>query len=259
VTRPQRSSGNLVVESKEESVPNRSRPTVIIVGAHPDDIEIGAAGTVGAFRQAGIDVLAVVVTDEQEAEVAETRRAETRSALRLLGVPADCILFLGIVDGQVPAAMPELVAALQNVRAAEAAQAVVMISHTEHDHHPDHRAIHAAVERSAGDFDTVLSMCIVNSVLEGFAPSLAVDTTDFASAKAAALDEFPSQDIRGRIRRDDIATIEAEFGSMAGVERAEAFEIIRMGDSGMIDALPGVHLLGSDPIPAPSGGADVAA
>jgi LmbE family N-acetylglucosaminyl deacetylase len=235
----------------------QSLPLVIVVGAHPDDIEIGAAGTVRQLRDADFDVLAVVVTDEVDPEVAAVRRAESSAALQLLGVRPSRIRFLGVVDGRVDPAVPDVVDALGALRAGEASEPAVVITHSEHDHHPDHRSVLLAVERSMGEADTVLSMCIVNSVTEGFAPSVLVETADAAQMKAAALDAFPSQDVRGRIRREEIAATEARFGSMVGVAKAEGFELVRVGDPGRLAELPGLWFVSPDRMPHPGGGANI--
>jgi LmbE family N-acetylglucosaminyl deacetylase len=242
-----------------EGPAGQSVPLVIVVGAHPDDIEIGAAGTVRQLREASVDVLAVVVTDEADPEVAAVRRAESSAALRLLGVRSNRIRFLGVVDGLVKLALPDVAAALGALRAGEASEPAVVITHSEHDHHPDHRSVLEAVERSMGETDTVLSMCIVNSVTEGFAPSVLVETTDAAQMKAAALDAFPSQDVRGRIRREEIAATEARFGSVVGVARAEGFELVRVGDPGRLAELPGLWFVHPDRMPHPRGGANIGA
>jgi len=80
----------------------------MIVYAHPDDAELGSAGTVASWTRAGTEVMYVCVTDgsagsnEPEVireELAEVREAEQRAACDVLGV-TDCV-FLGIPDGMV--------------------------------------------------------------------------------------------------------------------------------------------------------------
>lgn len=129
------------------------------MGAHPDDCEFGAGGTVYEWTRAGARVYFVVVTDGSQGSagcqqrpqdlVAMRREEQARSAL-VLGVK-DC-LFLGFRDGEVSnddVLLRELVKVLREVRPQ------VVFTHTpEHlDHRPfrgsnainhrDHRAVGA--------------------------------------------------------------------------------------------------------------------
>ena len=80
---------------------------VLVVTAHPDDVDFGAGGTIASFTDAGIAVTYCIVTDgdaggiDFEAtreEVAALRRTEQRAAGAVLGV--DDIRFLGYRDGE---------------------------------------------------------------------------------------------------------------------------------------------------------------
>jgi LmbE family N-acetylglucosaminyl deacetylase len=81
---------------------------VLVVAAHPDDIDFGAAGTVAAFTEAGLDVAYCIATDGDaggddravsRSDMAEVRRQEQRAAADVLGVRD--LTFLGYPDGKV--------------------------------------------------------------------------------------------------------------------------------------------------------------
>jgi LmbE family N-acetylglucosaminyl deacetylase len=83
---------------------------ILVVTAHPDDVDFGAAGSVAVWTDAGIEVAYCIVTDGDaggsdlsvpRAEMAETRREEQRAAARLVGVTE--VTFLGFADGRVMA------------------------------------------------------------------------------------------------------------------------------------------------------------
>ncbi len=83
---------------------------VLVVTAHPDDVDFGAGGTVAAFTDTGIEVAYCVVTDGEaggddpemaRAAVARLRREEQRAAAAELGVHD--LTFLGHPDGRVEA------------------------------------------------------------------------------------------------------------------------------------------------------------
>ena len=84
----------------------------LVIFAHPDDAEFGAAGTVALWAREGWDVYYVVCTDggsggPDEAtdvspaarqQIVETRQKEQRAAGEVLGLKD--VLFLGYIDGQ---------------------------------------------------------------------------------------------------------------------------------------------------------------
>jgi LmbE family N-acetylglucosaminyl deacetylase len=80
---------------------------VLVIAAHPDDVDYGAGGTVAGWTAAGIEVAYCIVTDGDaggedatisRAEMAQTRREEQRKAAAILGVTE--VEFLGYPDGR---------------------------------------------------------------------------------------------------------------------------------------------------------------
>jgi LmbE family N-acetylglucosaminyl deacetylase len=80
----------------------------LVVTAHPDDVDFGAAGTVANLTDAGVVVTYCLVTDGQAGgfdqtiprpTMAEIRREEQTKAAAEVGVTD--LVFLGIMDGQV--------------------------------------------------------------------------------------------------------------------------------------------------------------
>lgn len=80
--------------------------TWLFVGAHDDDVCIGAGFALMAAVQAGVDVRVIIVTDgrmgyctpEQEPNIVEIRHRETLNSFAILGLPAEKITFLGYPD-----------------------------------------------------------------------------------------------------------------------------------------------------------------
>jgi LmbE family N-acetylglucosaminyl deacetylase len=80
---------------------------VLIVTAHPDDVDFGTAGTVAAFTKAGLEVTYCIATDGDaggsdravsRADMAVIRRREQRAAAAEVGVTD--VRFLGHPDGR---------------------------------------------------------------------------------------------------------------------------------------------------------------
>jgi LmbE family N-acetylglucosaminyl deacetylase len=79
----------------------------LVITAHPDDVDFGAAGTVALWADAGVSVTYCVITDGDAGgfdpavprdQIAGIRQAEQRAAAKAVGA-AD-VIFLGYPDGQ---------------------------------------------------------------------------------------------------------------------------------------------------------------
>ena len=128
---------------------------VLVITAHPDDVDFAAAGTVARWTEAGIEVVYCVVTDGDaggfdegfpRAEMPARRRAEQVAAAKCVGVHD--VRFLGYPDGRVEASLDlrrDLARVIRQVRAdrvvcpsPERSYARIGFSH------PDHRAVGSA-------------------------------------------------------------------------------------------------------------------
>jgi LmbE family N-acetylglucosaminyl deacetylase len=137
-------------------MPDDALPTperVLVVAAHPDDIEFGAAGTVARWVAEGAAVRYLLVTrgdkgsDDPDADVAalvHLREAEQRAAAAELGV--DGVDFLDEPDGQVE---PSLALRERITHAIRSYRPEIVMTHdptvlfvnNEWVNHPDHRAV----------------------------------------------------------------------------------------------------------------------
>ncbi|HEY1830243.1 MAG TPA: PIG-L deacetylase family protein [Acidimicrobiales bacterium] len=81
---------------------------MLVVTAHPDDVDFGAAGTVTSFTDAGIEVVYCIVTNGDAGgsdrsmsrpDMAALRQKEQRAAAATVGVTD--VRFLGFPDGRV--------------------------------------------------------------------------------------------------------------------------------------------------------------
>jgi LmbE family N-acetylglucosaminyl deacetylase len=128
---------------------------VLVVMAHPDDVDFAAAGTVATWADKGIEVAYLIVTDGDaggfdpavpRSEIAGIRRAEQTAAAKCVGV--DDVRFLGYPDGRVEATLGlrrDIARVIRQVRPDR-----VVIPSPEHNleriyaNHPDHRAVGSA-------------------------------------------------------------------------------------------------------------------
>jgi LmbE family N-acetylglucosaminyl deacetylase len=137
-------------------MPNDRLPTperVLVVAAHPDDIEFGAAGTVARWIGEGTTAHYLVVTrgdkgsDDPSVDVAELavlREREQRAAAAEIGVSG--VDFLDEPDGQVEASLRLRERVTYAIRALRPEVVMthdptVLFVNNEWVNHPDHRAV----------------------------------------------------------------------------------------------------------------------
>lgn len=128
---------------------------VLVVTAHPDDVDFGAAGTVATLTARGVHVAYCIVTDGQaggfdrevrRVDIPSIRRAEQTAAARAAGV--EDVTFLGRVDGEVVNDL-ELARDISRVIRQQRPDLVITFSPERNYRrigvsHPDHRAVGAA-------------------------------------------------------------------------------------------------------------------
>jgi LmbE family N-acetylglucosaminyl deacetylase len=118
------------------SKPPGSAFSVLVIGAHPDDIEIGAGGTLLtlAESQPGLAACYVVLTGTAE------RQLEARAAAEAFLPCADLTLsFHDLPEGRLPAAWADVKDVLEEV--ARSCSPDLIIAPSAADAHQDHRTI----------------------------------------------------------------------------------------------------------------------
>lgn len=228
--------------------------TILVVAAHPDDIEFSLAGAVARWTDEGHQVVYCLVTDgaagsnEPGADVhalAATRRQEQLEAAALVGVHE--VRFLGYADGtlqptlELRRELTRLIRELRPQRVVCQDPTMVFFGDT-YVNHPDHRAAGEATLYAV--FPSAETRPIFPELLaEGFEPhrvrelyltftpqpNLHVDITTTIDRKLAALLCHRSQigpEVAEMVRGWD-----AEAGVAAGFAYAEPFRVLRLVDN----------------------------
>ncbi|MGV1035604.1 MAG: PIG-L deacetylase family protein [Candidatus Nanopelagicales bacterium] len=191
---------------------------VLVVTAHPDDVDFGAGGTIASWTDAGVQVSYCIVTDGDaggfdpavpRSEIPTIRRAEQTAAAACCGVTD--VRFLGYKDGEL-AVSHELRRDISRVIRQVRPQRVLIQSPERnweriYGSHPDHlaageAAIQAVYPDSRNPFahptllnDEGLQEWSVPEVwvMSAKAPNRYVDVTDSLDRKLAALRSHESQ------------------------------------------------------------------
>ena len=167
---------------------------VLFCGAHPDDAEIYAFGTLFAYRAMGADVLLVLATNGEDGSskrskdqpLALTRKTEATASADLLGAR---LITLDLPDGGLTDARFDLCVTLKTLFDQERPD--IIITHSANDYHPDHRALSGAVTLAANDRLPILYADTMKG--SHFEPSHYVDISAYQEAKFACLRLHHSQ------------------------------------------------------------------
>jgi LmbE family N-acetylglucosaminyl deacetylase len=130
--------------------PTDGKLRIMVLGAHPDDAELRAAGSAAKWAAQGHHVKFVSVTNgdighwrEAGGPLAQRRAAEVQKSAQILGIQNEV---LDIHDG-------ELLPTLENrrilTRLIRDWKADIVIGHRPNDYHPDHRYVGVLMQDSA--------------------------------------------------------------------------------------------------------------
>jgi LmbE family N-acetylglucosaminyl deacetylase len=217
----------------------------LALGAHPDDVELQAGGTLASWARRGVQVELACFTagekgssdpDADPAELGRVRRAEAEAAAGALGAAVP-VHFLGAVDGELEVTMAMRLAVARLVRTV---RPDVVVGHDPWRRwllHPDHRAaglltvdgvVAARDPLYAPEPTGGLAAHRPHTVLlfGTDSPDEWVDVTAAMDAKLAAVAAHASQvgdatDLERRVR-----TWNAAIGAARGLHYAEAFHLL---------------------------------
>ena len=173
---------------------------ILAFGAHPDDVELAAAGTlIKAARQgASTGVISLTRGEMGTRGTLETRSAEFAAASRVMGV--DYHAMLSLPDGNLLPDTEARTAVVKEIR--EHRPRVVLLPWPE-DRHPDHGAASRIVQEAAflaglskldtGQAPHRPAELVYYMVSWEFEPGFVVDVSDVIEEKRRALQAYQTQ------------------------------------------------------------------
>lgn len=213
--------GRLADEGRARRVAEAPRERVLAIGAHPDDVEIGVGGILSAHRAAGDDVTILTLSRGARGGDAGDRQHESLAAAELLGAR----LFLhDLVDTEITSGGPTVRLIEEVVREVEP---TIVYTHTNHDRHQDHRAVHEATTVATRAIDTVACYQSPSATVD-FRPTRFVSIEGFVDDKLALLACFASQTGQRSYLDPDFVRATARYWSrFGGGTDVEPLEIVR--------------------------------
>ncbi len=198
-----------------------SSKSILAVGAHPDDIELGCGGTISAASAAGNRVAAVFMTKGERSGEPGIRAEESKKALASLGV--DQVFFGEFPDTDIPGSH-EAVAFLETYF--EKFNPEIVLVHSVNDAHQDHRQV-GWLSVSAFRNAPRLLAYETPRVTPNFHPAYFVDISDHVENKWNALKCHLSQKDKRYLAYASMVQLASFRGSQVNLNAAESFEVVR--------------------------------
>ncbi|MFY9928301.1 MAG: response regulator [Streptosporangiaceae bacterium] len=194
---------------------------ILAIGAHPDDVEIGAAGTLLLHTAAGDSVAILTLSRGARGGDQAQRARESQEAADVIGAR----LFLDeLEDTHIPEGDPTI-GVIDRVVAEF--QPTIIYTHSFHDVHQDHRNVHRAAMVAARRVGRVYCFQSPSATVD-YRPTHFVTIDDHLSRKLKAIDTFGSQTgLRDYLDPELIASTARYWSRYCGGSYAEPFEAIR--------------------------------
>jgi LmbE family N-acetylglucosaminyl deacetylase len=206
---------------------------ILAIGAHPDDIEVGCAGTLAKYAQNGHEIFLLVMTEGHMGGEGAIRKKEQKRSARILK-PRD-LIWGGYKDTLLMPHMNQMVHDIETVIKKIVPDFIFV--HYEDDTHQDHRSLAQATISATRYIRNVLFY--EGPTSQNFSPTIFVDIKETLETKITMLLAHHSQvektNIEGLAITDVVRSTAVFRGIQGRVQFAEAFLPLRL----FINVYPG--------------------
>ncbi len=207
-----------------DSVLNDSTPKglrILAIGAHPDDIEIGCGGSLLEAKKSGAKIAMLVLSRGGVGGDASLREHELNDAAAALGA---CLYHADFEDTRFDSD-PRLIPTIESV--VRDFQPDVIMTHSRHDTHQDHRATFEASRVAARSVQTLMSYQSPSSTTD-FKPTTFTNVTSVIQAKIELIAHYQSQvAVRSYLSDEMLLSTACYWGRFSKARYAEPFELLR--------------------------------
>lgn len=197
---------------------------VLFLGAHPDDIELGA-GALIAHIVNKTEILCVTLSDNQKNPELPHVAGEHRRSMQILGVPDQNVIIGQFETRRFPQARQEILEYL--IQLNRTFHPEIVFTHTKADIHQDHGTITEETLRAFRG-TTVLGFDVIRSSY-GFFPNFLVEVNEEdLEKKLAALAEYNTYTSKYYFDPAITRATLIRHGALAERPLAEGFDILRV-------------------------------
>jgi LmbE family N-acetylglucosaminyl deacetylase/ActR/RegA family two-component response regulator len=202
----------------------RPHETVLAIGSHPDDVEIGCGGILLRHSGVGHDVHLLTLTSGAAGGEPGIRAGEAERAAELMSAE---LHMLDLDD----TAISETAATIEAItEVVERVKPTTIYTHSPRDVHQDHRAAHNATLVAGRRVPRIYAYQTPSTTVE-FRPGRFISIDEVLHRKLEAIAAFESQTrIRNYLAPDLLNATARYWGRFATSLYAEPLEVIREGD-----------------------------
>jgi len=198
-----------------------SRKAALAVGAHPDDIEIGCAGTLMILKDKGYEIFGIIATHGDIGGDKTLRHSEALNSWNVMGFNEKNLIFLDYSDGFVKddAEAVEKIKTLIKKITPE-----IVFTMSSGDVHQDHRYICNAVKSACGYKVPRILEFPLNNIDDS---NFFVDIKTKRQEKIKAIECHKSQIEKGSVSLESIDLVSKIKAFKCSREYVEGFKVVR--------------------------------
>lgn len=197
---------------------------ILFLGAHPDDIELGAGALIHNIGGQS-EILCATLSDNQKNPVLKNVVTEHRASMTILGVPQDHDLIENFETRKFPDLRQDVLEYLLKLRREFKPQ--IIFCHSQNDIHQDHNVVTQEALRAYRGL-TVLGFDVVRSSYNFF-PHFMVEVTGVdVDKKIEALSQYKTYHGKYYFDPDLLRATMIRHGALAERDFAEGFDILRV-------------------------------
>ena len=201
---------------------------LLLVGAHPDDIEFGAGGTAARFISEGMQPKVIVFSNCSQSlrENSDPNQliAECKLAMNELGISENCLSFYDVPVRNFPEHRQEILQTL--IDEARSWQPDLVLYPNSDDIHQDHSTVGREIERAL-KHSTLWSYELPWNLLKSDSQGFVELSREYVDQKISAISKYVSQSERFYAQEDRVIAQMISHGAQIEVEYAERFSIPR--------------------------------
>ncbi|WP_292389526.1 PIG-L deacetylase family protein [Methanosarcina sp. UBA5] len=196
---------------------------ILAIGAHPDDIEIACGGSIAKLCDAGHTIVGLIVSGGECGGNSSSRRIEAMKGAEFLGI--NKVEMMDFPDTRLDNFVLEISKQIETV--VNELKPDIVFTHSVHDIHQDHRAVHYATVRACRNLSTIL--CYESpSITQKFQPNVFVNIEQYIDVKIESIREHEDQNKKSYVQPEQVYGKAIFRGTQAKLKQAEGFEAIRI-------------------------------
>lgn len=198
--------------------------TVLCIGAHPDDIELGCGALIADIADQ-TNVICVTLSDNRKNPLLSSLVEEHNQSMKILGVKPENAILHDFTTRRFQAARQEILEVLIDLK--KRYHPEVVLVHTAQDIHQDHKTITEEALRAFRG-TTLLGFDVLRSSY-GFFPDFLMEVSEEAvKTKIKALKAYKTYSDKYYFDENIIHATAIRHGALAERPYAEGFDILRI-------------------------------